>query len=317
MSFYAVAKGRKVGIFGTWAECESNVKGFSGAVFKKFKSNDEAQNFMTLKSSPVNNLILKTTISSKAILEKQEPPAKRQKCDMTEEEMLKYVLSCDLNEQEQKIKPKLKAKAGVAGSSRKLAAGSSKAKNENDTFKPDRIGMTKPQETTIKMYGGYQFHEDSEGYVHVYTDGSCENNGKKGAIAGLGVYFGEDHILNAADPVRGRPTNNSGEIQAAIKAIKVAQIAGIKRLNIFTDSQFVINSVCKWMSGWKAKDWKLSSGKPVVNQVDFKKLDQLIESGNMLIKWSYIAAHRGHAGNEEADRLAKEGAQKALLFKQK
>lgn len=294
MSFYAVAKGRKVGIFGTWAECESNVKGFSGAVFKKFKSNDEARNFISIKS---NN------VSSKAIV---EPPSKRQKCDMTEEEMLKIVLNCDLNNEPEPIKKPRKSR-GAAGSSRKT---------NDDTFKPDRIRMIKPEETTLKTYGGHQFHEDKEGFVHVYTDGSCENNGKKGAIAGLGVYFGDNHPLNAADPVRGRATNNSGEIQAAIKAIEDAQTAGIKRLNIFTDSQFVINSVCKWMSAWKAKDWKLSSGKPVVNRVDFKRLDQLIESGNMLIKWSYIAAHRGHAGNEEADRLAKEGAQKSLKVNQ-
>lgn len=305
MSFYAVAKGRKVGIFGTWAECESHVKGFSGAVFKKFKSNDDAQNFISLKS---NNLIMKTTMSSKAILDRQEPPTKRQKCDMTEEEMLQYVLSCDLNEKEQKMKPK--AVAGAAGSSRKTT------KNDNTQYKPDRIRMTVPQATSLKTYGGHQFHEDAEGFVHVYTDGSCENNGKKGAIAGLGVYFGDNHALNASSPVRGRATNNSGEIQAAIKAITDAQAAGVKRLNIFTDSQFVINSVCKWMSAWKAKDWKLSSGKPVVNRDDFKKLDQLIDSGNMLIKWSYIAAHRGHAGNEEADRLAKEGAKMSLLLKQ-
>lgn len=37
--------------------------------------------------------------------------------------------------------------------------------------------------------------EDDEGYVHVYTDGSCENNGRRNAIAGYGVYFGEQHPL--------------------------------------------------------------------------------------------------------------------------
>lgn len=145
------------------------------------------------------------------------------------------------------------------------------------------------------------------------TDGSCENNGKKNAFAGLGVYFGKNHPLNSSEPVKGRATNNSGEIQAAIKAIQDAQEHSIKRLNIFTDSHFLINSVCKWMSSWKTRGWMLSNGKPVINVTDFKKLDELIQSGKTLIKWSYIAAHRGHTGNEMADKLAKEGAQKQKM----
>lgn len=173
---------------------------------------------------------------------------------------------------------------------------------------PRSIKFDPPEPTTEKVYGGLKFNEDSQGFVHVFTDGSCESNGKWAAAAGYGVYFGEDHALNVSEPVTGRPTNNAGEIQAAIRAIRDAQNCKIKRLNIFTDSQFLINSVCKWISGWKRKDWRLATGKKVVNEKDFKELDGLIESGNMLIKWSYIPAHSGHHGNEEADRLAKIGA---------
>jgi ribonuclease HI len=44
--FYAVAAGRSTGVFTTWAECEAQVKGFTGARLKKFKSNDEARGFI-------------------------------------------------------------------------------------------------------------------------------------------------------------------------------------------------------------------------------------------------------------------------------
>lgn len=47
----------------------------------------------------------------------------------------------------------------------------------------------------MKQYDRYYFMEDEDGFVHVYTDGSCENNGKPNAIAGFGVYFGEGHSL--------------------------------------------------------------------------------------------------------------------------
>lgn len=45
-NFYAVAKGRVVGIFNTWSECEEQIMGFSGAKFKKFKDKEQAQEFI-------------------------------------------------------------------------------------------------------------------------------------------------------------------------------------------------------------------------------------------------------------------------------
>jgi len=41
--YYAVLKGRKTGIFTNWQECEEQVKGFSGAVYKSFKTREEAE----------------------------------------------------------------------------------------------------------------------------------------------------------------------------------------------------------------------------------------------------------------------------------
>ena len=40
--YYVVWKGRKTGIFTTWAECEKQVKGFVGAQYKAFESESEA-----------------------------------------------------------------------------------------------------------------------------------------------------------------------------------------------------------------------------------------------------------------------------------
>ena len=166
-----------------------------------------------------------------------------------------------------------------------------------------------PEETSIKMYNGHKFNEDKDGFVHVYTDGSCIGS-LQNRKAGFGVFYGVDNKYNLSEPVGGRATNNVGEIRASIEAIKNAQCCGIKRLNIFTDSQFLIKSVVLWMEGWKANDWKSDRNKAVLNKIEFVELDNLIKKCNLQIKWSYIAAHKGFPGNTEADKLAKEGAEK-------
>lgn len=43
---YAVAKGRKVGVFNTWSECERSIKGYRGAVFKSFRSAADATRWL-------------------------------------------------------------------------------------------------------------------------------------------------------------------------------------------------------------------------------------------------------------------------------
>ncbi|MDO5725489.1 MAG: ribonuclease H family protein [Tissierellia bacterium] len=48
--YYAVKKGLVPGIYNTWDECKENVEGFSGAVFKKFKTYAEAEKFLNIES---------------------------------------------------------------------------------------------------------------------------------------------------------------------------------------------------------------------------------------------------------------------------
>jgi ribonuclease HI len=44
---YAVRKGRKVGLFYSWPVCQEQIKGYSGAEYKSFKTEEEAKNYLT------------------------------------------------------------------------------------------------------------------------------------------------------------------------------------------------------------------------------------------------------------------------------
>ena len=44
--YYAVKEGRKTGIYETWDECQTQVKGYSNAKYKKFSTYEEALGFI-------------------------------------------------------------------------------------------------------------------------------------------------------------------------------------------------------------------------------------------------------------------------------
>lgn len=54
--YYAVKKGRKVGVFNIWAECQEQINGFSGAVYKSFPTEAEANEYLGNTESGINNL---------------------------------------------------------------------------------------------------------------------------------------------------------------------------------------------------------------------------------------------------------------------
>ena len=50
-NYYAVKKGKNPGIYQTWAECQKNTSGFSGAVFKGFEKLEDAEKYMACEDS--------------------------------------------------------------------------------------------------------------------------------------------------------------------------------------------------------------------------------------------------------------------------
>uniref|UniRef100_A0A8D1Q7C4 ribonuclease H n=1 Tax=Sus scrofa TaxID=9823 RepID=A0A8D1Q7C4_PIG len=143
-------------------------------------------------------------------------------------------------------------------------------------------------------------------FVVVYTDGCCSSNGRRRARAGIGVYWGPGHPLNVGIRLPGRQTNQRAEIHAACKALELAKAQNISKLVLYTDSMFTINGITSWVPGWKKNGWRTSTHKEVVNKEDFQELERLAQG--MDVQWMHVPGHAGFIGNEEADRLAREGA---------
>ncbi|KAL7388139.1 hypothetical protein ABVT39_007937 [Epinephelus coioides] len=187
-----------------------------------------------------------------------------------------------------------------------IPLGKKRCHSEEDTEShPKRVKQSESSSSESK--DGFTYMGDA---VVVYTDGCCSANGQKGAQAGIGVYWGPNHPLNVADRLHGRQTNQRAEIQAACRALEQAKEKNIKKLVLYTDSKFTINGVTKWVKNWKLNGWQLKSGGQVTNKDDFVKLDRL--NAELEVVWIHIPGHAGYKGNEEADRLSREGAVKPL-----
>ena len=101
-------------------------------------------------------------------------------------------------------------------------------------------------------------------------------------------------------------TNNMGELMAVLDLFRsTAHLAG-EDLHILCDSQYVINSVTKWMPGWKRKGWRKSDGKPVMNVELLKEIDQALAGRKYTFEW--VRGHAGHDLNEAADDRARAAA---------
>ncbi|MGO1319711.1 MAG: RNase H family protein [Galactobacter sp.] len=103
-------------------------------------------------------------------------------------------------------------------------------------------------------------------------------------------------------------TNNMGELMAVLDLLNSTESVREQPLQIFCDSQYVINCLTKWMKGWKRQGWKKADGKPVLNQDLLKQLDAALAGRDVTFEW--VKGHAGHPLNEAADTRAN-GAAKA------
>ena len=101
-------------------------------------------------------------------------------------------------------------------------------------------------------------------------------------------------------------TNNQGELKAVLELFRATAHID-EDLLVLCDSQYVINSVTKWMRGWKEKGWRKADGKPVMNLELFKEIDAELVGRKYRFEW--VKGHANHPLNEAADERAHAAAE--------
>ena len=133
--------------------------------------------------------------------------------------------------------------------------------------------------------------------VEIFTDGACRGNPGPGGWGAVLRYNNTEKELYGAES---ETTNNRMELMAAIKSLESLNRPCHVRLT--TDSEYVKNGITQWLEGWKSRNWKTASKKPVKNVDLWQQLDEVRSKHE--IEWCWVRGHSGHSENERADALA-------------
>ena len=136
--------------------------------------------------------------------------------------------------------------------------------------------------------------------VVIYTDGACSGNPGPGGWGA--ILISGEHRKELSGGEAGT-TNNRMELLAAISALEALKAPS--RVELHTDSKYVQDGIGKWIHGWKKNGWKTADRKPVKNAELWQRLDAARQRHE--VDWRWVKGHAGHAENERADELAREG----------
>jgi len=148
--------------------------------------------------------------------------------------------------------------------------------------------------------------EQREGEFLVWTDGACRGNPGPGGWAAIVVGGPDDEPAELSGHAP-QTTNNRMEYTAALEGLR--SLPPGSRACVVTDSRLMLDSMTKWIHGWKRKGWKTAGGDPVKNQDLVQALEAEI-ARHEVVRWHWVRGHETgsqHAHkalNDRADRLA-------------
>lgn len=310
-NYYAVKNGRKPGIYTTWADCQQEIIGFSGAVFKGFETLEEAQEFMKNSGANGKRVIPKKVVEEKSkdtgvftdaeldgmidslILNSDQKEDKKKGSGSVEEKDQGSFLEANETNGEQKAD--LEA-AGMAVD-RMTAAGMETAGMAAAGMAVDRMAADRmtADRTAVDELAADEMEGVDRYSINAYTDGSYDALTKAFSCGVVLLTPNGRFFMNekySANDNNTETRNVAGELKGAELAIRYAMLNGYRRVRIYHDYEGV--------AAWAAGEWQAKSEVARL-YVDFiGKASSKIE-----IQFQKVAAHTGNKYNEIADKLAK------------
>lgn len=135
--------------------------------------------------------------------------------------------------------------------------------------------------------------------ITIYTDGSSRGNPGPG---GWGAILMDNVRAVELGGREDHTTNNRMELMGAIKALEYADTLEEDKIEIYTDSEYVMKGITEWIKGWQQRGWRTAAKKPVLNQDLWMNL--VLASDEKDIDWKYVAGHSGEEYNDRCDEIA-------------
>ncbi|MCA9362728.1 ribonuclease HI [Candidatus Kaiserbacteria bacterium] len=133
--------------------------------------------------------------------------------------------------------------------------------------------------------------------ITIFTDGAAKGNpgpGGWGAVINFGDRVVE--LGKGKEPT----TNNEMELRAVAEAL--SYVPEGSKVEIYTDSKYVVEGATGWIFGWMKNGWKTKSGGDVLHKEIWQGLAKLLSE--VEVEWHKVPGHVGLIGNERADDIA-------------
>lgn len=268
--YYAVQKGRHPGVYESWSDCQREVTGAAGAVFKKFKTRAEAEAFVkgdgygTGSGTGAGASSGSSATSMISGSEKTQLSARAHKGTDSRRSAIPSSASA--------------AKAFTSSRTASVPKGPL-FHSVSDVTRDDVLQELSTVETEALAYvdGSFNISTGVYGYGGVLL---CRD----GSIRPLQGH-GRDETLRTM-------RNVAGEIHGSMAAIQAAADAGIASITIFYDYM----GIEMWANGqWKTNKEGTRAYKAFIDQI----------RPRIEIRFQKVAAHTGVRFNELVDQLAK------------
>ncbi|MEX2261140.1 MAG: ribonuclease HI [Bryobacteraceae bacterium] len=137
--------------------------------------------------------------------------------------------------------------------------------------------------------------------VQLITDGAAQPNPGRGGWACILRYGKYKREIFGFSP---HSTNNRMELTAAVEGLRA--LLEQCEVEIVTDSEYLKKGITEWIHNWKRRNWKTSTGSPVMNADLWKELDE--QNQRHRTRWVWTRGHASHEDNNRADELATQAA---------
>lgn len=267
--YYAVQKGRHPGVYENWSDCQREVTGAAGAVFKKFKTRAEAEAFVKGDGYGTGSATGADASSGSSAASRMSGSEKAQLSALTHRG----------TDSRRSAIPSSAGGAKAASSRTAVAPRGPLFHSVSDVTQADVLQELSAVETEALAYvdGSFNLSTGVYGYGGVLL---CRD----GSIRPLQGH-GRDETLRTM-------RNVAGEIHGSMAAIQAAADAGIASITIFYDYM----GIEMWANG----QWKTNKEGTRAYKAFIEAIRPRIE-----ICFQKVAAHTGVRFNELVDQLAK------------